>query len=220
VADSLETLEIPTGDSPVASVIWLHGLGADGNDFAPLVPELDLPVATRFVFPHAPVRAVTVNMGARMRAWFDIYSLERTEVVDEAGIEASTAAVAELIDNEIRSGVASENIIVAGFSQGGAIALHAALRYPQSLGGILALSTYLPLVSKLETGRSPANASIPLFLAHGTQDSVLPQAMGLAAKDRLLDFGYKVEWHSYEMAHSVCAEEVADINAWLTSRLS
>ncbi|MFL2546558.1 MAG: alpha/beta hydrolase [Candidatus Rariloculaceae bacterium] len=220
MTDTLEALEISTGDFPVASVIWLHGLGADGNDFAPLVPELDLPVATRFVFPHALIRPVTVNMGVRMRAWYDIYSLDRTDVVDEAGIEASTEAVTELIDREIQRGVASENIIVAGFSQGGAIGLQAALRYPQPLGGVLALSTYLTLAAKLEANKSPGNASIPLFVAHGTQDPVVPPAMGLAAKDRLVEFGYAVEWHSYEMAHSVCAEEVADINAWLISRLS
>jgi phospholipase/carboxylesterase len=220
LVDKLETLEVATGDTPVASVIWLHGLGADGHDFTPLVPELRLPVATRFIFPHAPVRPVTVNMGARMRAWYDILSMQRTDVEDEAGIYASAAAVTALIDAEVERGVASTKIVVAGFSQGGAIALHVALRYPQRLAGVLALSTYLPLSWKLDAERSPANASMPLLLAHGVHDAVLPEAMGEAARKLLEQRGYEVEWHSYQMEHSVCAEEVADINRWLTTHLA
>jgi phospholipase/carboxylesterase len=220
LADELETLEVTTGDTPVASVIWLHGLGADGHDFAPLVPELKLPVATRFIFPHAPVRPVTINMGARMRAWYDVLSLQRTDMEDEAGIYASADAVAALIDVEVERGVPSNRIVIAGFSQGGAIALHVALRYPQRLAGVIALSTYLPLSWKLDAERSPANASVPLLIAHGAHDAVLPEALGQAARDLLQQHGYDIEWHSYQMAHSVCSEEVAEINRWLTRHLA
>jgi phospholipase/carboxylesterase len=220
LVDSLETVEISSDDSPVASVIWLHGLGADGSDFAPIVPQLDLPVPTRFVFPHAPVRAITVNMGIRMRAWYDIFSMERTDVEDDGGIYASALAVGALIEREIERGAASEKVVLAGFSQGGAIALHTALRYPQRLAGVLALSTYLPLTWALNTERSAANVSMPIFMAHGIHDPVLPQSMGLKAKESLLQYGYEVEWRSYPMDHSVCAEEIADISDWLTTRLS
>ena len=218
--ETLETVEITTGEPPVASVIWLHGLGADGHDFAPIVPQLDLPVPTRFVFPHAPVRSVTINMGARMRAWYDILSMERTDLEDEAGIYASAAAITALIDAEIARGVSSEKIVLAGFSQGGAIALHVALRYPRHLAGVLALSTYLPLAWTFDAEKNAANASMPLFIAHGTHDAVLPQALGIAAKKLLQQHGYDVEWRSYPMEHSVCAEEIADINRWLTKQLT
>lgn len=213
--EQLETVEITTGELPVASVIWLHGLGADGHDFEPIVQELSLPVAARFIFPHAPVRAVTINLGARMRAWYDILSLERTDLEDEAGIYASAAAVDALIDAEVERGIPTDRVVIAGFSQGGAIALHVALRHPSRLAGVMALSAYLPLPTTLSVEKSPANASIPLLMAHGVHDPVIPEALGLSSKDRLQQLGYEVEWYSYPMDHSVCPQEIADINRWL-----
>ncbi len=219
MVDGLETVEITTGEPLVASVIWLHGLGADGHDFAAIVQELDLPVATRFIFPHAPVRAVTINQGARMRAWYDILSLERADVEDEEGIYASAAAIGALIDAEVERGIAAAKVVIAGFSQGGSIALHVALRHPSRLAGVLALSTYLPLATTLRAEKSPANASIPLFMAHGVHDPVVPEALGRSSRDCLQGLGYDVEWHSYPMDHSVCTQEVADISRWLHSQL-
>lgn len=215
MVEQLETVEITTGELPVASVIWLHGLGADGHDFEPIVQELSLPVAARFIFPHAPVRAVTINLGARMRAWYDILSLERTDLEDEAGIYASAAAVDALIDAEVERGIPTDRVVIAGFSQGGAIALHVALRHPSRLAGVMALSAYLPLPTTLSVEKSPANASIPLLMAHGVHDPVIPEALGLSSKDRLQQLGYEVEWYSYPMDHSVCPQEIADINRWL-----
>lgn len=220
LVDSLEIVEITSGDSPVASVIWLHGLGADGHDFASIVPQLDLPVQTRFIFPHAPVRPITVNMGVRMRAWYDILSMERTDSEDGDGICTSALAVGALIEKEIDRGITSEKIILAGFSQGGAIALHTALRYPHRLAGVLALSTYLPLRRTLASERSAVNVSIPIFMAHGIYDPVIPKSMALKAKEILLQHGYDVAWHSYPMDHSVCIDEIADISNWLTASLS
>ncbi len=219
VVDGLETVEVTTGEPPVASVIWLHGLGADGHDFASIVHELNLPVATRFVFPHAPVRAVTINQGARMRAWYDILSLERVDLEDEEGIYASAAAVDALIDAEVGRGIPTDKVVIAGFSQGGSIALHVALRHPSRLAGVLALSTYVPLATSLGAEKSPANTSIPLFMAHGVHDPVVPEALGRSSRDCLQVLGYEVEWHSYPMEHSVCAQEIADINRWLHSQL-
>jgi len=215
VVEQLETVEITTGELPVASVIWLHGLGADGHDFEPIVQELSLPVAARFIFPHAPVRAVTINLGARMRAWYDILSLERTDLEDEAGIYASAAAVDALINAEVERGIPTDRVVIAGFSQGGAIALHVALRHPSRLAGVMALSAYLPLPTTLSVEKSPANASIPLLMAHGVHDPVIPEALGLSSKDRLQQLGYEVEWYSYPMDHSVCPQEIVDINRWL-----
>jgi len=220
VVDELETVEITTGEPPVASVIWLHGLGADGHDFAAIVPELNLPVATRFVFPHAPVRAVTINQGARMRAWYDLLSLERIDREDEEGIYASAAAIDALIDAEVERGIPADKIVIAGFSQGGSIALHVALRHPSRLAGVLALSTYLPLATKLGAEKSPANASIPMFMAHGVDDPVVPEALGRSSRDCLRGLGYEVDWNTYPMDHSVCAQEVADISRWLHSQLA
>ena len=216
----LETLEVVTGTSPVAAVIWLHGLGADGSDFVPIVEQLNLPVATRFVFPHAPVRAVTINGGARMRAWYDILSMERTDVEDESGIRESAAAVAALIDAQVDAGIKAEQIFVAGFSQGGAIALFAGLRFPKPLAGILALSTYLPMPWTLEKERSTSNVAIPILMAHGSYDPVLPEALGKSSRQQLEAAGYAVEWQSYPMAHSVCNEEIIAIDRWFSSRLA
>ena len=206
-----------TGANPELAVIWLHGLGADGHDFEPIVPELGLRIAVRFVFPHAPVRPVTINGGMPMRAWYDIRGFSRTAAEDEAGIRASASAVVELIDREVERGVPSERIVLAGFSQGGAIALHTALRERRALGGVMALSTYLPLAALLAEERSLANAGIPIFMAHGTVDNVLPLALGEAARRALEALGYAVEWHAYPMAHSVCLEEISAIGAWLAA---
>ena len=215
----LETVEITTGDSPTASVIWLHGLGADGHDFESIVPELGLPIAVRFIFPHAPIRAVTVNQGAAMRAWYDILSMERTDLEDKTGIYASAASVGDLIAIEIERGVPAKRIVLAGFSQGGAIALHTALRYPAQLAGVLALSTYLPLRETLDAERSDANRAVPLMMAHGQQDTVISEHLGQASRGYLQDRGYSIDWFSYPMGHSVCAQEIADISHWLAARL-
>jgi phospholipase/carboxylesterase len=213
----LDAIEITTGQAPQLSVLWLHGLGADGHDFEPIVPELKLGIPVRFVFPHAPVRPVTINGGMAMRAWYDILGFDRRSQEDAAGIRASAAAVTLLIDREIERGMSSDRIVLAGFSQGGAIALHTALREPRPLAGVLALSTYLPLASTLAGERSAANAGIPIFMAHGTGDSVLPLALAESSRRALQALGYGVDWHSYSMAHSVCLEEINAIGAWLTA---
>jgi phospholipase/carboxylesterase len=217
----IQTVEIETGPDPDGSIIWLHGLGADGHDFEPIVPELRLPasLALRFVFPHAPVRPVTINGGMTMRAWYDIFSLDRGGPVDETGIRDSGEIANTLIRRECDRGIAAERIVLAGFSQGGAIALHAALRYPEKLAGLMALSTYLPLTSSLdaEVVNNPAavNRDIPIFMAHGTFDPVLPMQMGSDSRDLLNDRGFDIEWRDYPMAHAVCAEEIAHIRDWL-----
>jgi phospholipase/carboxylesterase len=211
----LDAIEITTGDSPRLAVLWLHGLGADGHDFQPIVPELRLRMPVRFVFPHAPVRPVTINGGFEMRAWYDIFGFDRRAKEDAAGIRASAAAVTELVDREIERGLSSERIVLAGFSQGGAIALHTALRSPRPLAGVLALSTYLPLAATLAAERSTANARIPLFMAHGSDDNVLPLSLAETSRSVLEGLGYAVDWHTYPMAHSVCMEEVSAIGAWL-----
>ena len=213
----LDAIEITTGDAPRLAVIWLHGLGADGHDFEPIVPELRLRLPVRFVFPHAPVRPVTINGGMQMRAWYDILGFDRRAKEDAAGIQASAAAVTELIDREIERGLSSDRIVLAGFSQGGAIALHTALRSPKPLAGVLALSTYLPLATTLASERSAANAAIPLFMAHGTDDPVLPFGLAETSRRALEALGYVVDWHAYRMAHSVCMEEVRAIGAWLSA---
>ncbi len=213
----LDCIEMTTGEAPSLAVIWLHGLGADGHDFEPIVPELNLRFAARFVFPHAPVRPVTINGGMPMRAWYDILGFDRSAREDAAGIRASAAAVTELVDREIARGIPAERIVLAGFSQGGAIALHTALREPRALAGVLALSTYLPLAATLASERHLANAGLPIFMAHGTQDPVLPLKLGEFSRRALESLGYSVEWHTYPMPHSVCMEEIRAIAAWLTA---
>ncbi len=213
----LDSIEIETGHAPSLAVIWLHGLGADGHDFEPIVPELRLQISVRFVFPHAPVRPVTINGGMAMRAWYDILGFGPTVPEDAVGIRESAVAVTQLIDREVERGVPANRIVLAGFSQGGAIALHTALREPRSLGGVLALSTYLPLAASLAAERSAANARVPIFMAHGTADTVLPLALGDTSRRALTALGYEVEWRTYPMPHSVCLEEVAAIAAWLTA---
>jgi phospholipase/carboxylesterase len=214
---SVEAVEIQTGREPVASVIWLHGLGADGHDFEPIVPELVRPGerALRFVFPHAAVRPVTINNGFAMRAWYDIVGIDRRSAEDEPGIRASQARITELILRENGRGIPSERIVLAGFSQGGAMALFAGVRYPQKLAGIMGLSCYQVLAGKFAAERQPANASTPVFMAHGVQDPVVPLLMGEDACRQLQGAGYPVEWHAYSMPHSVCPQEVGDISAWL-----
>ena len=218
----LSTVERETGAEPTHSVIWLHGLGADGNDFAPIVPELVSPdwPALRFVFPHAPVRPVTVNGGMPMRAWYDILGFDLISRQDETGIRASIAAVEALIAREHERGVPSERIVLAGFSQGGAIALAAGLRHAQRLAGIVALSTYLPLAERLADERSAANAATPIFWGHGTMDPVVILQRGLDSRVALEALGYIVDWHTYPMPHSVCAEEIVDLRTWFGPRLA
>ena len=221
MSNLLEVIEIETAPNPAAAVIWLHGRGADGNDFAPIVPELRLAgaPAIRFIFPHAPMMAVTINTGYVMRAWYDVSfgDLEgNTRRADETGVRASQARVGELVEREISRGIDARRIVIAGFSQGGAIALQTGLRYPQRLAGIMALSTYLPIADRLEAESSPANLDIPIFYAHGTHDPVIPLVMATASVAKLTAAGYRVEWHEYPMQHSVCAEEVGALSAWLS----
>lgn len=216
----LETIELETGSRPGAAVIWLHGLGADGHDFEPVVPELALPAAkpVRFVFPNAPLRPVTINMGMRMRAWYDIQQLGGGPE-DEAGIRASQGLLENLIANEKKKGIPGSKIVLAGFSQGGAIALHTALRHGERLAGVLALSTYLPLFLKLEQERARANNALPIFMAHGSYDPMIPMERAADSRNALLALGYAVEWREYPMPHSVCPQEIADIAGFLLRTL-
>ena len=218
----LPTVEHETAANPTHSILWLHGLGADGNDFAPIVPELvakDWP-ALRFVFPHAPVQPVTINGGVPMRAWYDIHGFDARAPQDEAGIRVSIAAVEALIARENERGVADENIFLVGFSQGGAIALSAGLRHARALAGIVALSTYVPISSLLAAERHAANAATPIFWGHGSADPVVLYQRGVDSRELLQSLGYTVDWHSYPMPHSVCAQEVADLRQWLGARLA
>ncbi len=217
----LESIEIETAARPTHSVIWLHGLGADGHDFEPIVPELLRPhwPPLRFVFPHAPVRPITLNGGMRMRGWYDIYGLELMSVEDEAGILASVLEVERLIARERQRGIDSQRILLAGFSQGGAVALTAGLTHPERLAGIVALSTYLPIASRTEARRAPIQAGLPVFIGHGAVDPIVPQALGIAASQRLQAWGQAVEWHSYAMPHSVCADEIRELSGWMERHL-
>ena len=205
----MDKVEIETGPNPDATVIWLHGLGADGHDFEPIVPELELAQPVRFVFPHAPVRPVTINQGMRMRAWYDIFQFGGGPE-DEAGIRASQKMLEALIEKE-----SGRKIVLAGFSQGGAIVLQTALRHPGRLAGVLALSTYLPLSGTLAKERSEASRQLPIFMAHGQFDDIIPIRRAEASRDALTALGYKVDWHAYPMPHSVCAPEIADIGEFL-----
>jgi phospholipase/carboxylesterase len=215
-----ETVEVTTGDNPVGSVIWLHGLGADGHDFEPIVPELRLPaeLPLRFVFPHAPVRPVTINGGATMRAWYDILSLDAEGRADAAGVRESTALLDALIEREQQRGIAANRIVIAGFSQGGAIAINAVLHARQKLAGLMALSTYIPMPG--EMAASGGNRDLPVFMAHGSFDPMLPMQWGKASAEQLTALGFAVEWRDYPMAHAVCAEEISDIREWLLKVLA
>ena len=210
-----ECVEVTTGENPVGSVIWLHGLGADGHDFEPIVPELHLPaeLPLRFVFPHAPVRPVTINGGMSMRAWYDIVSLDAEGRADAKGVYESTALLEGLIAREIDRGIDAKKIVIAGFSMGGAIAINTALHSKESLAGLMALSTYLPLPS--EVGASTGGRDLPVFMAHGSFDPMLPMQWGQASAEKLKETGFAVEWHDYPMAHAVCPEEIRDIREWL-----
>ena len=223
MANDLPTIEIETAADPRYAVIWLHGLGADGSDFVPIVPELGLAAApgVRFIFPDAPSIPVTCNGGWVMPAWYDIISLEpHSRRIDEAGIVASRTAIRRLIGREVARGISPERIFLAGFSQGGAVAYTTALTHPEPLAGIIALSTYIPSAALIEREAAAANGSIPILAAHGSEDDVVSPALGRAARDFLLGRGYAVEWHEYPMPHAVCGEEVDRIGAWLRARLT
>ena len=213
----LEAIEVETGVAPRAAVIWMHGLGADGHDFEAIVPELDLDGAPpiRFVFPHAPVRPVTINGGMVMRAWYDVMNQSGVRREDVAGVRASQRDIEALIAREMTRGLAADRIVLAGFSQGGAMTLQTGLRYPERLAGLAALSTFLPLGDTLAAEASVANRDVPIFMAHGAGDPMIPLARGRDSRDRLLALGYRVDWREYPMPHSVSVEEIADLSAWL-----
>lgn len=224
----LPGITLETGTDPKHCIIWLHGLGADGEDFVPIAEELELPVAVRYIFPHAPMRPVTINGGYVMRAWYDILAGAASAEIsanigrheDSAGIRASQAEIEKLIAQERQRGIAAKDIFLAGFSQGGAVVLHTGLRHKETLGGILALSTYLPLPGTLQSEACESARHTPIFMAHGRDDAVIPYDFGRASAEELLQQGYVLEWHSYDMPHSVCPEEIRDIEQWLARRLS
>ncbi|RZT36452.1 alpha/beta hydrolase [Cupriavidus agavae] len=223
MSNLLPAIEIETAPNPAYAVIWMHGLGADGSDFVPVVPELGLPdaPAVRFIFPHAPAIPVTCNGGYVMPAWYDIYSLDEAgRQADEAGIRQSCEAIRALIARENARGIATSRIVLAGFSQGGAIAYTTALTHPDTLAGVIALSTYIPSTALIAASAAPANASTPVFAAHGTEDEVVPLTLGTRARDYLTAQGQPVAWHTYRMPHSVCMEEIQDIGRWLGERLA
>jgi phospholipase/carboxylesterase len=218
----LETVEISPHGKSRACVIWLHGLGADGHDFEPVVDALNLSttLGVRFVLPHAPLRPITINGGAVMRGWYDIISLASQGIEDQTGIRDSARAVAALIAREVARGIPERHIILAGFSQGGAIALYTGVRYPVRLGGVIALSSYLPLAGSLRAEMSSANLGLPIMMAHGTNDDVIPSAFGRRTRDQLVAEGYDVVWYEYSMPHAVCPAEIATASNWLRNRLA
>lgn len=220
--ESADDVVLTPAAPPTAAVIWLHGLGADGFDFVPIVDELRLPATlpVRFIFPHAAPRPVTINNGYVMRAWYDIKGFGPERAEDDGGIRGSEDVVKRYIEQQIAQGIPASKIVIAGFSQGGAIALQTGLRYRQRLAGIMALSTYLPLRASVAKEGSEANRDIPILMCHGMQDSIVPMQMGTASRDVLQGLGYSIEWHSYPMEHSVCMEEVVDISKWLQARLA
>ncbi len=219
MSGNLANITIESGKAPRHSIIWLHGLGADGHDFEPVVDELRLPCAMRYVFPHAPMRPVTINGGFVMRAWYDIAGQAIDTAQDDAGIRASQADIEALIAREVALGIAPDDIFLAGFSQGGAIALHTALRHKEPLGGVLALSAYLPLADAARAESQPESRATPVFMAHGRSDTVVPYGLGAASREALRELGYEVEWREYAMPHSVCDAELRDIETWLSARL-
>jgi phospholipase/carboxylesterase len=213
---ALETIVVETGPAPTAAIIWMHGLGADGHDFEPVVPEIALAVPVRYVFPHAPRQAVTINHGMVMRAWYDV-SGQREE--DDAGLRRSQRLVEELVAAERARGIPAGRIVLAGFSQGGAMALQTGLRHPERLAGIMALSCYVPIAATVAAEAQAANRDVPIFMAHGTDDPLIPVERAQIGRDLLTKLGYRVAWHTYPMPHSVCGEEIADITGWLGSVL-
>ncbi|MCB1755965.1 MAG: alpha/beta fold hydrolase [Gammaproteobacteria bacterium] len=215
---TLDSIELETGESPTHSIIWLHGLGADGHDFEPIVRELHLPanLAIRFIFPHAPVRPITLNGGMPMRGWYDLKSLELDRSSqDPEGVRDSSENVLAIVRQEMERGIAAENIIVAGFSQGGAIALFTALTGPVKLGGVMGLSTYLPMMADDFAQKNNGFSDIPFFLAHGEFDDVVQYKYALMSREAIMQAGFKPQWHSYKVAHGLNAEEVRDISTWL-----
>ncbi len=220
--ESAEHVVLDPSTPADATVIWLHGLGADGFDFVPIVNELRLPptLAVRFIFPHARPRPVTINNGFVMRAWYDITSLGSDRIEDEACIRESAGVLRRYIEEQNAKGIASERIVIAGFSQGGAIALHTGLRHPQRLAGVMALSTYLPLQQTVAAEAAAANRDMPILMCHGLRDGMVPATLGKAARDMLQGLGYTIEWQAYPMEHQVCMEEVLDISKWLQARLT
>lgn len=214
---SLEAIEIETGPAPAASIIVLHGLGADGNDFVPFAQEIDLRSKgdVRWIFPNAPAIPVTINGGYVMRAWYDIFGADIVRREDDVGLRRSLGQVQALIDRECSRGIPANRIVLGGFSQGCATTLLAGLRYPERLAGLIGMSGYLPLADTLAKERSPVNADVPIFLAHGRGDTVIPFERAIASRDVLRALGYPVEWHEYAMPHSVCPEEVSDLQKWL-----
>ena len=213
----LDRIEIETRPSPSHSIIWLHGLGADGNDFVPIIEQLDLPkLGIRFIFPHAPMIPVTINGGFVMRAWYDILdtSLARKDE-DEPGLRASQERITDVLDREIARGIPASRIVLAGFSQGGAIALQTGLRYPRGLAGVMVLSGYLPLMKTLARERVAENQQTPVFMGHGTNDNVVPMSLAVTSRTQLMQCGYNVEWHEYPIMHGVCDEELTDVGRWL-----
>jgi len=216
MSETLPAIEIETKRKPSHAVIWLHGLGADGNDFVPVVKELKLPpLGIRFVFPHAPMRPVTINGGFVMRAWYDIAYQELAFKEDERGLRESQKLIEELIVRENTRGIPSSRIVLAGFSQGGVLTLQTGLRQSKPLAGLMALSSYLPMSPMIEVERNAASNSVPIFMGHGITDNIVPLALGRMSRDTLIKLGYEVEWHQYTMPHSVCPEELADIGVWL-----
>lgn len=217
----LDSIIIETREQPDAAIIWLHGLGADGNDFVPIVEQLQLPshYAIRFIFPHAPLRPITINQGYQMPGWYDISSMSIIEQEDEAGIRESSAILKELCEEQEAAGISSQRIVLAGFSQGGAIALHCGCRYPKPLAGIMALSTYLPLPDTLADEISESAGETPIFMAHGRQDNVVAYDYGKQSMEQLQGFDIDVHWHEYDMEHSVCIEEIQHIRQWLSEVL-
>lgn len=216
----LPHITLESGKQPQHSIIWLHGLGADGHDFVPVAGELNLPAAVRYIFPHAPQRPVTINGGFIMRAWYDIAHPEIDARQDEEGIRASQAAVESLIAQEVARGIAPDHIFLAGFSQGGVIALHTALRQAVPLGGVLALSAYLPLTETVAREALSTARQTPIFMAHGRDDPVVPYQLGVASRGILLELGCAVDWHEYAMPHSVCEQELHDIGGWLAKQIN
>jgi phospholipase/carboxylesterase len=220
VRESSAGLEVETGPSPATTIIWLHGLGADGSDFVPIVPVLRLRTPVRFVFPHAPERPVTINAGMVMRAWYDVLAVEGPRREDEAGIRESARQIEKLIAAEVARGVAPGRVILAGFSQGGAMTLQVGLRHPARLGGLLVLSAYLPLAGTIAAEASPAGRGTPVFMAHGTEDSLIPLGRARAARDAVEALGCPVEYREYPIGHTVSDAEIRDLAAWLGRRIA
>lgn len=211
---TLETFTVEAKNKAKNTIIWLHGLGANNRDFEDIIPELQL-AHTRYVFPNAPIRPVTINAHMPCPAWYDIYDLDKTTHEDEAGICSSEQQIADLIRHEISRGIPTKNIILAGYSQGGAVALHTALRYPETLAGIIVLSAYLPMPTSLSQQKSPANQNIKIFMAHGGFDEILPINLALQSQHQLTREGYSVDWYQYSMGHQVCQDEITDLRHWL-----